>query len=124
MQGWEPRRFTDYVYDDEGRLVRSVTSVEPEWDDEQVALILAHLELDNDVGPHGQPMSEATSKLGDAKNPDGRWWYQASPPMIDYAQKALDEAHETYKKTLGKDEPFPSWVRFGVTRIERPKRAS
>ena len=122
LQGWEPRRFTEYVYGEDGRLIRSVETVEAEWDDEQLALILAHLEIENDVGPHGQPMSEATDRLGDAKNPDGRWWYKATAPHIDYAQKALDEARETYRKTLGKDESVPSWIHFGVTRVERPKR--
>ena len=122
MQGWEPKRFTEYVYDGSGRLVRSVETVEPEWDDEQLALVIAHLELENDVGPHGQPMSEATDPLANPKNRDGRWWYRASGPVTDFAEKARVEAREAYEKSLGEGERVPPWVHFGVTRVERPKR--
>jgi hypothetical protein len=39
--GWEPAEVTEYEYDDAGRLVRSVTRREPEWDEEQRAWMLA-----------------------------------------------------------------------------------
>lgn len=41
LEGWEPRTVTEYEYDQAGRLVRSVTTREPEWDDEQRAVMLA-----------------------------------------------------------------------------------
>ena len=123
MQGWEPKRVTEYEYEG-GRLVRSVTTTEPEWDDEQLALVIAHLELENDVGPHGQPMSEATNVLGDAKNPNGQWWYKPTGPFVDYAEKARVEAREAHEKSLGENEHLPSWMWFGVTRVERPKRGA
>lgn len=121
MQGWEPKRVTEYVYED-GQVVSSVTTTEAEWDDEQVALVIAHLELENDLGPHGQPMSEATSPLANPKNPKGKWWYKPTGPFVDYAEKARVEAREAHEKSLDKDEHVPPWMMFGVTRVERPRR--
>lgn len=46
LLGWEPQQVTEHEYDDAGRLVRSVTSVEVEWDDEQRAWMLALAEAD------------------------------------------------------------------------------
>jgi len=39
--GWEPTVVTDYFYDADGRLIRSVATSEVEWDDDERAKILA-----------------------------------------------------------------------------------
>ncbi|HEY9414796.1 MAG TPA: hypothetical protein VIQ30_08575 [Pseudonocardia sp.] len=41
FEGWEPREVTSYRYDGRGRLAQAVTVREPEWDEEQQALMLA-----------------------------------------------------------------------------------
>jgi hypothetical protein len=40
FDGWEPAEVAEHEYDAAGRLVRSVTRREPEWDDDQRALLL------------------------------------------------------------------------------------
>jgi len=93
--GWEPREFTEYIYDGD-RVAGTVTHREPEFTDEWRELVLAHLRIEQDRGPHGQPMSEATD--ADA-NPSkaGGWHYEANPsPRIDFAAKALTDAQEKF----------------------------
>lgn len=118
MWGWEPKEFTRNVYED-GVFVGSVTEREPEWDNRQRALILAHLALENDKGPHGQPMSEATSPLADpnVKNKKGGWHYVANQrPRMDFAAKAVGEQQERFYKE------FPDAPRHGhlwyATRVD------
>src|SRR5690606_39172952 len=41
LNGWSPRRETTYEYDDKGRLVRSETWEEPEWNELERAYMLA-----------------------------------------------------------------------------------
>jgi hypothetical protein len=63
--------FTEYEYAD-GVLVNSVERREPEFSAEDVELLLEWQRATHEVGPHGQPMSEATSSLGDRLNRNGR----------------------------------------------------
>lgn len=57
--GWEPSQHTRYLYDDGGRLVESVTTREPEWDDIDQALITTHIDYQNSLCDCGQPLSES-----------------------------------------------------------------
>lgn len=41
FDGWEPAQTTVHEYGDDGRQVRSTTTTEPEWDDEQAGWMLA-----------------------------------------------------------------------------------
>ncbi len=41
MDGWTPKQETTYEYDQGGRLIRSRTWVEPEWDAQQAGWMLA-----------------------------------------------------------------------------------
>lgn len=61
--GREPRSVTRHHYDKQGRLVRSVTTREPLWTDEDVAWATAfRLELKQRCpGPCGLPLSETTA---------------------------------------------------------------
>lgn len=89
MFGWEPREFTEYVYEDD-RLVGSVTTREPEFSPEQVDLLLAHEAYMADLGPHGHRMSVATSKGAT---------FAADPiPTIDKAARAIKMAERAYFK--------------------------
>src|SRR5690606_3854254 len=67
--GWEPHEVTEYEYDDGGRVVRTVTTREPEWDDESRAYVLALAEYERSVcGGCGGWLPETT----DPKN-EGRY---------------------------------------------------
>lgn len=44
--GWEPSHVAVHEYDDDGRLVRTVSTPEVEWDDDERAWMLALAELE------------------------------------------------------------------------------
>jgi hypothetical protein len=99
MSGWEPmRRITIVERDGEGRPSVLQVEQEPEWDEEQVALLLAAEEQLAEIGPHGVPMSEATSRLADPNNRFTGWHYEIPPPRIDHAQRALNLAQDERAK--------------------------
>jgi phage baseplate assembly protein gpV len=64
---------------------------EAEWDDEQIALLIAAQELRADIGSHGVPMSEATSPLADPNDRFHGYSY-STRVKVDWAQRALNEA--------------------------------
>jgi hypothetical protein len=96
LMGWEPQEITRHEYDDAGRLVRSVTASEPEFTREQVDLFLAADLVENDIGPHGHPVSETTSPL--ASGSKRQWHYVADGPFADNATQVEAEARERYAK--------------------------
>jgi hypothetical protein len=65
LNGWEPSTTYTHVHNSEGRLVSTIVTREPEYSIDDVALLAAQAELEADIGPHGQPMSEATSGFAD-----------------------------------------------------------
>lgn len=96
FDGWEPRRYTTVAYDAEGRLSATVTTVEPEWDDEDRALLYALEDYEADLCPGcGHPMSESLHREG---VPDPQ--YQAAYAVClgcvakERAQKAADDADQ------------------------------
>jgi hypothetical protein len=104
LQGWEPRQFTSYEYDDEGRLVGTVTEAEPEFDAEQLALLISYEDILADRGSHGLPLSETTDPQADPAKWGG-WRYEANKsPRIDYAGQAIAKAQDAYYKAHP-DEP-------------------
>jgi hypothetical protein len=62
--GWEPRRITTHEHDEAGRLIRSVTTVEPEWDAEDRGMVAALQLAERDMCGCGQPLSES-AQMGD-----------------------------------------------------------
>lgn len=81
--GWEPKRVTTFEYDEEDRLIRSVTEVEPEWDDTERAWATALLDVEADTcGGCGQPLSETL-------RPEAYQGYEAPPPAVCQGCKAL-----------------------------------
>lgn len=93
ITGWEPvRTVTVLERDDAGRPAVCRVDTEPEWDDEQVALLLAAQAKTHEVGPHGVPMDEATSPLADPNDRFRGWHYIVPPPRIDHAARALNQA--------------------------------
>ena len=61
--------------------------------------MLAHFDLESDIGAHGQPMREATSADADANDRGSKWFYRAGLPLVDHAEKALADAKAAYKKS-------------------------
>ena len=90
--GWEPGEVTTYEYDDDGRLSRSITVRESEYSAWDRAALFADLQ-DSKIprGAHGLPLSETSAA-------ENQFAYEVPPPRMDWAQKALDDAQEAFKK--------------------------
>ena len=112
MSGWEPVEVTEYEYDGD-RLVGSVVRREPEWCRADVEALLAHIESGR-VGPHGQPMDEATSPLADPANPNRQWTYKVRP-WVDFAARAEERAMRAYREQYGDQM---DGVRFVTERVD------
>jgi hypothetical protein len=103
--GWEPRTTTEHAYDEDGRLLRSVTTTEPEWDDTERAYAITLLDLEADLcNGCGQPLSETT--LREAF--DG---YDVPDPHACQGCKALIAQQKEYAAS----ESMPAY-RFRVVR--------
>ncbi|WP_346536940.1 hypothetical protein [Micromonospora sp. DPT] len=61
--GWEPVTVTEYEYDDDGRLLRSWSQPESEWDEQQQAWIQALVQHRAELCPCGcgQRYTDTTS---------------------------------------------------------------
>jgi hypothetical protein len=88
LQGWEPREFHEYVYEDD-RLVGAIVTREATFRPQDVDMLLAHLENVADKGPHGIPMSEAT-------DPANQFAFEGQGPFVDYAAKAQKDKQDAY----------------------------
>lgn len=115
MSGWEPTEVTRYEYDDDGRVVASVTEREPEWCRADVEALIAFIEMGR-VGPHGQPMSEATSREADPSNPDRTIGYEVEV-WTDFAAKTLSEYKARYKAQYGDDVNMDE-LKFIVKKVD------
>ena len=114
MSGWEPGEVTRYEYDEDGRLSAAVTEREPEWCRADVEAMIAYLEMGR-VGPHGQPMSEATSPLANPQS-DAQEWDYAVDVWTDFAAKRLSEVKRAYKERYGDDVNLDE-LRFIVRKV-------
>lgn len=99
LYGWEPAETTTFEYDDDGRLIRSVTRREPEFDEIQTAMLFGYMDIEADTGRFGERISEAMSPEADPNNRDGSYMYVADPlPVINWAAKTKLDAEEAYKQ--------------------------
>lgn len=98
LAGWEPSTVFDIDWAGD-RPVRLVAHRESEFDQEQVDLLLAVRALRSEVGPHGQPLAEATDPANAPftrrKDPGGSH-YSASIVATDHAQLAMKVAQDLY----------------------------
>lgn len=116
LNGWTPAEYTHYVYDDSGRLLSSVTVKEPEFDDRDIAVMVAARRAKlAPRGPHGHLLSEATSKDADPASWNAKFRYVVPVPERDHAQHAINEAKEAYRKQY-KDADLSDLL-FAVERI-------
>lgn len=98
LSGWEPREFAVYEFNADGVRVGETRVREPEFTAHDVRLMVAHLRREADIGPHGQPLSEATSADANPSTHGGHRYEANTAPRIDWAAKALAGAQETYYK--------------------------
>jgi hypothetical protein len=74
--------------------------VEPEWDDEQLDLVMAEQMVRNLTGPNGEWMPEATSDDADPMSYSGMR-YVANGPFTNWAEKERLDALDAHRKAMG-----------------------
>lgn len=114
MEGWEPS--TVYEYDEQGRLVRSTP--EPEWNDHQLALLLALEEYEQGLCRCGHPLEESTKLEHDFNNPLGSGFYAPVPgtPKQCHACAALERSE---KQTNALNPQHPGALIHAVRLVPR-----
>lgn len=117
LWGWEPVESTAHHYDDDGRLVGSTTTREPEFDAEQLEWLEALAELEADTGQYGEWISEAASDDADPNNPRRKFRYEAGAadapnlPIINWAERTATLAQERfYKKYPDENRAGHMWI--------------
>lgn len=103
FRGWEPKTTTQNIYKNR-RIVRTYSTVETEWDTEQLELMLAYDAYKRDVGQHGHLLSRSTSPDADPNNYASPLRYVARGPFTDYAKKAEDDAIDAYRAQFSDDQ--------------------
>jgi hypothetical protein len=98
-------------------MVRSTTTREPEYDQEQHEWLCALAELEADTGQYGEWISEATSIEADPNNRDRKFHYVAGAadapnmPIINHADRAVTLAQERfYKKYPDENRAGHMWI--------------
>lgn len=105
-----------HEHDADGRLIRSVTEREPEWDEEQLELITALSVYEAGLGPHGLPLAETMSDDADPDNPNGKYRYVATKPRRDWYEYAVEQ--EQSKDQWSGDNYLHS-RKFHAVRVDR-----
>jgi hypothetical protein len=104
LGGWEPAITTVFTYDSDGRVASQVSTSEPEFDPEQVDLLLASHLYEKDFGRHGQLMAEAVSERAAATYyGTDRILFAARGPFTDHAEKAYLDAVDAYRTAAGEN---------------------
>lgn len=123
LSGWEPVTVTTFERDEAGQVIGMKEEREPEWSRTDVESLIALLEMQR-VGPHGHPMSEATSELANPQNANQQWRYE-SEPVTDFAAQAESNAIKAFRKRYGDDADMAAtkWITHKVP-IKRPEAES
>lgn len=80
-------------------MVEAIMTREPEFDQEQVDLLLAHEAIERSLGSHGIPYADATDEANARKF--------ITTPVVDWAAKSLHEDQEAFFKSLDTDKEHP-----------------
>lgn len=119
------------VYDDDGVLLYTRVLRESQWTPEQVALVMGVRAFEKLIGPHGQPMDEATSPDADPSSRDNKYVYKAGvltttpeglfvrAPMRDFAEQAKSHAEEAWRKAGG-EAADNAGIFWPIEKVERP----
>lgn len=100
-----------------GRLVQTIEYREPEFDDHQVALMIAFARYRADVGSHGQLISEATSDRANPNNYEGGYRFVTDAPVTDWAEKSRLDRIDEYRKEAGEKANMNGLI-FSVRKVE------
>lgn len=99
--GWEPVETHRHVYDDAGRLMTTVVTREPEWDDVERRKMLALVEYESTICKCGYP-----EQIAD-EDPDLEMQFRVCPVCAGVAKalrmKHTEDREET--KRLGEEPP-------------------
>jgi hypothetical protein len=76
--------------------------VEPEWDEDQLDLVIAEQMVRNMTGPNGEWMPDATSDDADPMKYSG-YRYKADGPFTNWAEKERLDALDAYRKQMGEN---------------------
>ena len=106
--GWEPTRIHTHVYAN-GSLIRTVESVEDEWDDENRDLAIAYAMWEADLCPGCQRLMSETTKASN------EGLYVASTAIRCHACTAHGQASDVYA-----DSPQPQALFIPVELHEGP----
>ena len=103
LLGREPEETTTYEYDENGRLLRSVTTREPRWTDEDIAWAAAWMQEQADCCPGecGLPLSETTAM----KEGVPVHTYHVDIPRVCRACETLAKKKDAYAKQY--EDPYP-----------------
>ncbi|RAO26469.1 hypothetical protein PSN13_06497 [Micromonospora saelicesensis] len=115
MEGWEPS--TVYEHNADGRLVRSTP--EPEWNDQQVALLVALEEYEAGLCKRcGTDLVEATDPAHDFNNPLATAVYLPAPgtPVQCHCCAALERSEQ---QTGVQNPQFPAAIMHAVQLVRR-----
>lgn len=104
LHGWEPAEVTEFEYEG-GLLVRSVTRREPEFDDEQLSLLLASVAFESSIDSNGQLISDSLNPAADPSNYESPLRFVASGPFWNWAEKARLDDIDRYRSEFPKDSP-------------------
>lgn len=81
---------TRYIYDDHDRLVESVTTVDPEWDETERSWAMLLIDIEADIcSGCGQPLSETMTL-------EAYEGYESGPPAVCQGCKALHRRQREY----------------------------
>ena len=104
LNGWEPAEITEHEHVD-GVLVRSVTRKEPEFNDDDLNLMLASVAFEASIGRNGHLLSHTMSPEADPSNYDSTLRYFAHGPFWDWDEKARLDDIDRYRAQFPKDSP-------------------
>jgi hypothetical protein len=88
--GWEPTETTRYFYDRRGRVIRTETTREAEWDSEQQALMLALAEGRLLFCP------DCGGDRDETMDPKNEFAYKAIGPWLCWGCQAIGRAYDKY----------------------------
>lgn len=97
LSGWEPIEVHECEYDDEGRLVRTIVQREPEFDENDLEMLTAHMLIKMDTGQYGESISEATSEKADPTYTGADAVRYSAGYRINHAVAAVDLLRENTK---------------------------
>ncbi|MFZ4843955.1 hypothetical protein [Mycetocola saprophilus] len=80
-----------------------MTTRENEFDDHERELWEAYDRYLADLGPHGQLLSEALDPGANPNDYNTKFGFKATPPRIDWALKAQQDALDNLRKSSGPD---------------------